>query len=644
MTRSGAVLALAALFWTSDLHAQRSGGRDTPGSPRGGRSSRAPSPSKETRANAVRAELAEMLLQTKRYPEAAKEYRRLVEADAANTSYRLGLAQALAWGGRYRDAERELRIVATARPTDASVDSLLRSVRQSLTPRAREAADWVSENPRYVPYRFALARALVREGQSRAALAQYDTLLAVDASASVFREAAAAHRAARDLPGGLARLKSAVAFAPADTGIRRAYMELLVSGGQLDAALAQNDTLLTWDRSALVLLERARIDMARRDLAAAELDLNASIAVGPTTDAYLALGDLYRWRGDYSSARATYVKARELNPSDRGVTLRFAQLGRDERPPVTFGSAVDLQPGWRTAASFASDRAGTQYSTISAHNGFALPFGVIGGAGIEVRDLRERLPERDAQATGYSANAGLSRSASRGAFSGELGVLAGVVYHPGVGSRPFSAVSATAQYYAWAASVDLNGGPAYPSLLTTAFLTADDETGVWLMERTTAFSVAGPMGAMDIGAKFRQSRFNDGNQRSVFQLHGRYPLTPRISAIYSGNSVAFAERSPLYWDPDAHITNALGIQIAERRPRGLSYAVSVLPGAAWAEDSPYQRAPSSGAQANQMRFQLSAAADLRYRKEAWELAVSYGWGRLGDYARSDARVGVRIVP
>lgn len=640
-----AVLTLALLL-ASDLDAQRSGGRDTTGSSRrGSRSSRpTQSPPKETKANAVRAELAEMLLQTKRYAEAAREYRRLVTADRTNTSYRLGLAQALAWGGKYRDAERELQILATARPMDASIDSLRRTVRQSLTPGAREAAEWVRENPRYLPYRFALARALVRERQSRAALAHYDTLLAFDASASLLREAAAAHRSARDLAGGLARLSNAVALAPADTGLRRAYIELLMTAGQLDAALAQNDTLLTIDRSALVLMERARINIARRDLLAAETDLGASIAIGPTADAYLALGDLYRWRGDYSKARATYEKARALGPPTRALTLRYAQLARDERPAATYPTAVDLQLGWRTAASFSSDKTGTQYSTISAHRGFTLPFGLIGGAGMEVRDLRERLPDREAHTTGYGGDAGLSRNVSYGALTAQVGALAGVVHHPGAGTRFSSAASTAVQYYAWTVSAGLAAGPAYPSLLTTAFLTPFDVTGTWLTERSTSFSVAGPLGAMDVGAAYRQSRFNDGNRRSVLQVHGRYPLTPRVSALYSGSAVAFAERSTLYWDPDSHITNAVGAQIAEQRPRGFSYNVRVLPGVAWAEDSPYRRASSSAAQTNQMRFLLSAAGDVAYRKDRWELAASYGWGRLGDYARTDARVGLRVVP
>lgn len=531
----------------------------------------------EARALAIRAELAEVLLQSQRYSEAAREYRRLVAADSENTKYRLGLAQALAWGGRYRDAERELRTLTAARPRDAVIDTLLRTVRQSMQPRAREAAQWVREQPQYIPYRFALARALVREGQ-------------------------------------------------------------------YDAALAQNDTVLLWARSPVVLIERARIDIARQDLDAAVTDLSASIATGPTVDAYLALGDIYRWRGEYSSARSSYDMARSLGPSSREVVARFSQLARDERPAVVFGTPIDVQPGWQTSASLAADKAGTQYSTLSAHRGFSAPFMVLGSTGVEVRHLRERLSLGAAQTTGYAADVALARGVSHGALYGELSTMGGVAHHSGAGSRPFGAVAVTAWYYAWAASAEFAGGPAYPSLLTTAFLTPSDEGESWLSERTLTGSLAGPIGGLDAGVSVRRSEFNDGNQRTVVQGYGRYAISRRVSAVYSGNAIAFANRSPLYWDPASHVASAVGIQIAERRPRGLSYSASILPGVAFSEDSPYLRAPVSELDGSRLRLQIAAAGELVYRGNRWEATAAYGWGRLGGYERSDARIGLRYVP
>ena len=598
----------------------------------------------EARSLAIRAELAEVLLQSQRYSEAAREYGRLVAADSTNTKYRLGLAQSLAWGGKYREAERELKTLAVTRPRDAAVDTLLRSVRQSMQPRSREAAEWVREQPRYTPYRFALARALVRERQHRAALVQYDSLLMLGTTPALLREMSEAYRAADDLSGGLTLLRSAVTRTPSDTAVRRTYAALLVEARDLDAALAQSDTILLLGRSPSAFLERARINIARTDLEAAITDLSASIASGPTAEAYLTLGDIHRWRGEYATARTFYSQARALSPTSREVAARFGQLARDERPAVTFGRRIDVQPGWRTDATHASDKVGTQYSTVSAHRGFTAPFLFLGNAGVEIRHLRERLPSTgNAQTTGYAAEAALARGASYGALYGELSGMGGVVHHPGAGSRAFGAVAITGRYYAWAVTAEVAGGPAYTSLLTTAFLTPSDE-GPWLTERTVTGSLAGPIAEVDAGISIRRSEFNDGNQRTALQAYGRYPISRRLAAVYSGSTVSFANRSQHYWDPSSHMTNTLGIQVAERRLRGLSYSASILPGVAYAEDTPYLRAPVSDLDGSRLRPQISAAGEISYRADRWEVSAAYGWGRLASYQRSDARIGLRFVP
>src|SRR5689334_9817313 len=71
----------------------------------------------------VRAELATVLLQSGRYDEAAREFRALLARDPNNFEYRLGLAHALAWGDRPRDAERELVQLIAKRPNGSGLDS-----------------------------------------------------------------------------------------------------------------------------------------------------------------------------------------------------------------------------------------------------------------------------------------------------------------------------------------------------------------------------------------------------------------------------------------------------------------------------------------------------------------------------------------
>jgi thioredoxin-like negative regulator of GroEL len=149
----------------------------------------------------VRAELAAVLLQSRKYDEAAREYRVLLARDPGNFEYRLGLARALAWGDRPRDAERELLLLRARRPNAVEVDSLLRSVRVARDPSSLEARGWLSERPDYAPYRLALARALTREREHSYAIAQYDTLIASSPTALLYAERARARSSAGDRAG-----------------------------------------------------------------------------------------------------------------------------------------------------------------------------------------------------------------------------------------------------------------------------------------------------------------------------------------------------------------------------------------------------------------------------------------------------------
>lgn len=162
----------------------------------------------------VRAELAAVLLQSRKYDEAAREYRVLLARDPASYEYRLGLARALAWGDRPREAERELLLLRSRRPNALEVDSLLRSVRVARDPSSLEARVWLSERPNYAPYRLSLARALARERQHSYAIAQYDTLIAASPSAVLYAERARARSAAGDRAGADSDVGASLARGP----------------------------------------------------------------------------------------------------------------------------------------------------------------------------------------------------------------------------------------------------------------------------------------------------------------------------------------------------------------------------------------------------------------------------------------------
>ena len=169
-----------------------------------------------------------MLLESGKYADAAREYRWLLQRNSRNTAYRLGLAQALAWGGSYRDAEEQLLILGSQRPGDDNVEKLKQLVRPNLEPSSGEARRWVFERPYYPPYRMALASALVRERRPRAAIEQYDMMLASNPTPAVVRGLAAAYAAANDRTAGIARVLG-LARAPA-TRIPSALADLLALG------------------------------------------------------------------------------------------------------------------------------------------------------------------------------------------------------------------------------------------------------------------------------------------------------------------------------------------------------------------------------------------------------------------------------
>ena len=150
------------------------------------------------RATAIRAEMAGVLLQSGRYDNAAAEYRVLLGMEPNNRAYRLGLARALTWGKRPRDAERELIVLERQRPGDATVEALLLTARADIDAGSDEAGRWLRARPGSSAYRRILARSLAREGRTTQALAHYDTLLFARPNAEVLVERANVHLARGD--------------------------------------------------------------------------------------------------------------------------------------------------------------------------------------------------------------------------------------------------------------------------------------------------------------------------------------------------------------------------------------------------------------------------------------------------------------
>lgn len=608
---------------------------------------------------AVRAELATVLLQSGRYDEAAKEFRLLLSRDPSNFDYRLGLAHALAWGDHPREAEAELVQLLAKRPGTADLDSLLRSVRDAYDPRAVDAAQWVAGDPGYAPYRLALARALVRDGMYRLAIAQFDTLLGrpligrLPDRGTLLREMADAYVAAGDRLGGAERLRAALALAPADTALRHSLAVMLVDGRRYEDARVQYDTLIQLTPSAPLFAERGRLRLSLGDRSGAESDLWASVKTQPSGGAYLLLGDLYRERGDYRGARSMYVAASQGASSDVriAVAAALAQIDREERPAL-LAPIVGEDPGWRVSENAAADNLGVAYSMLALQRTLPVSATTRVSLGAEWRQLAERTAARRIDASGYGATAGVWQEASYGPLLARLEVEGGGVYHPITGTMGEARAAIAAWVFAWQGNVEVATAPAYPTLFSAEALVPIGG-GTALTERDVAVTLGGPAGPLDIGVSVQRSRFSDGNQRLTIDSYLRYPLGGNLYAVYAGSGLGFADRSVQYWDPDRYTAHAAGLEYAVRRARGLSFAARVLPSYATSDEAsvihstiPGDETVSRGPLTHHTATQLAAGTELGYRVHGWEAAgaLSYGRGRAGDYQRVGASIIIRLLP
>lgn len=564
---------------------------------------------------AIRAEYAAVLLQAERYGEAAKEYRALLAIDSANASYRLGLARSLAWDNRFREADRELSVLVRQRRGDPTVAALVRSVRASYEPRASDAAAWVAERRDYPPYRFALARALVRERRARDAIAQYDTLLAARDSAPLLIGLAEAFTAAGDRASGIQRVRAAVDRQPGDSSIRYAFASVLTAAKRYDAAAAQYDTILARTPAAPIYLERARVNAARDRQAEAEADVRAALALKPSLETYLVLGDLHRQSGNYAAARSAYESARLLGARDARVLAAFALLAREERPVIAFMPEYDDGYLWQISGMTAGDNLGMSYSTTGVRRAVPMPYGVSGSVGAEYRRLGANDQFESRQVNGYALDAGATRAFVHGRLGGRVGAVA----HSSAPAIPYFSVAATGWVQAFAASLEAAGGPSYPSLVTLSSL--DDASGARaLTERSLRLALGGPVRAADVAFAGERALLSDGNVRVTVEGFARYPIAPGVAAVYSLSVLRFAERSERYWDPASYVANAVGLEAATRRVLGWSAAVRFLPGVAQADEVGSLARVTSGTGTRTVAGQLTASGEMSYRARAWELA------------------------
>lgn len=612
---------------------------------------------------AVRAELAAVLLQSKKYDDAAREYRALLARDDSNTEYRLGLARALAWGDHPREAEIELRALQAKRVQPATVDSLLKAVRDAMEPRAAEAATWVAERRDYAPYRLAYARAAARERYTYIASAQYDTLIArigtsngrIPDVISLRLEQARALIDGRELFVGAARLQDVLRATPADTAVRHELANVLFQAHRPADARAQFDTLISRAPTSDLLVERANLRLDSGDRAGGENDLRAAIDLSARPSAYIRLGNIYRERGDYAAAEEMYRGAldhRRHGDNTMAIRASIAELRREQRPVAAFVPAIGDEPGVRIASEGVSDNLGVHY--VSSTVGGAIPLGDVASIGVSAlhQYMSERSALRSLDLNAYGGTGTLASQLEYGPFLGRLGIAGGAVKPPESRSIPVGRGTLGLWLNAWELAADVSTGPAYPSLLTVEAIRDVRGNEDVLTEHTVDGSLGGPIGPADVAISADRSRLSDGNERNTMQAFVRVPIAPAVSVVYMGNRTTFAKRSLRYWDPLNYFAHSAGLEVASRPLRGLSWSVRALPGMAWSKELPpppivngqLGRRPTNVL--DRSAFQLSTTAELVWHQPHWDgtAGASYGIGRVGDYQRFGLTLGARVTP
>ena len=568
----------------------------------------------------ARAEYAAALLALQQYDSAAANYRILINADSNDLSARVGLARALAWGNHPREAEPELRWVTLRVPGDTTFVVMLRVARHSYDPTSADAARWVGEDPQYAPYRLTLARLLASEGRLDLAAAQFDTLVSGNSSSlALIREAAGVHAMAGDSIGDARLLRRAVALAPADTGIRQSYAEALAWSGDRASAVAQYDTLLAASGSDPdLLIARARLYAVSGDNAAAERDLSEAIAKRPTPEAWVMLGDLYRWEGDRSRAWSAYSEASALRPGDAAAEGGFAELAAAERRQKAAVLSGEL--GWNTFASYLGDNAGFDLSIAGLGGGMG-----IGPASALLLGADARRLGSD---QGEAAYLGVVQYFRSYRFSAE----GGAVTYRERGDFGYGSVSAAGALGGLWTSVEVRTGPTFQWLMSPRTLTY----------RGASASLTIPAGLAAFSFGVDRMWLSDGNDRTQLQLGARYALWRGVSAIYSGGMIGFDHAGASYWDPRRFTSHSMGLELSTQRDSGFSVSARVLPGIGVMSDGFDATIPGARTAA-----QLSTGLALAYRRRWWSLTLDgdYAHGvRDSGYQSARASARLRITP
>ncbi len=573
----------------------------------------------------LRTEYAQTLLWAGWYPTAAEEFRKLSASGNPDRSVRLGLAQALAWSSRATEAEPLLARLAAAIPEDTAVRVLLRSTRANLLPSSATAEEWIAADSAHWPYRLALARAYAGEGRYTDAGPAFDRVLADSVSIPLLTEAAGIRAAAGDSTRTALLRGRASALAPDDIALREQYAQSLAWAGDRRRSIDEYSRLIAARDDAQRRLARGLLYLYLGEESAALADLERSAQMRPTYDALAAVGDVYRWRGDFGRSRAAYNRALEIRGGDSRVLAALTLLRAAERAALAQTDVAD-EPGWTLGGSYAEDNAGFLLLRARLAFGFSSGPRTNASLGIEQRRVSFRTPrEPERYLQGYSVEGAVQHFFKRL----QLGAGGGVARHALVADMPFGHALASVAFGRVMFTMRAASGPAYPDLWSFSSLfqwNTDQGIGRPIRARSFRATAGVPLGRATVQLGAERMSLADGNQRRSVSVVVRQPLTRSVRIIYSAGSLNWSNGSPTYWDPHNYTHQAVGIEAARNVGNNLSVAARALAGVARTTER-VPLAPGAAPIGSSWAPQFSGAVDATYRRKSFDVTAGAGYGR-----------------
>jgi hypothetical protein len=146
---------------------------------------------------------------------------------------------------------------------------------------------------------------------------------------------------------------------------------------------------------------------------------------------------------------------------------------------------------------------------------------------------------------------------------------------------------------------------------------------------------------LDLFAQAEHAALSDGNDRQVAAAALRFAATPTVSVIYLASAARVAEGTADYWSPQRFITQGIALDLRRDHREGWSLGARVAPSYAWVRETAPGRPTGL-----QSAFQAVTTADAWWRRGAWEVGITGGYGqdRAGTYAATFGSVQARLRP